>query len=90
MLEEYQHIDTAPFVAVLDQIETYYATIIPDEFHSFRRYQYSTLFFSYVFFVLSKEQYFKEDYLHYINTEIINPENILNIEELTKYQFNRL
>jgi len=71
LLEEYQYIDTAPFITILDQLEHYYQEIMPDEFHSFRWYQYSSLFFSYVFFVLHQDKQFKENYLNYIDQEAL-------------------
>ena len=44
--EDFRFIDTKPFVEILEYLEWYYREIMPDEFNSFRRYQYSCLFFS--------------------------------------------
>lgn len=90
LLEEYQYIDTTPFVSILDQLEKYYQEIMPDEFHSFRRYQYSSLFFSYIFFVLHKDKYFKENYLNYIDQEILVKSWEINLDSLVEFNFNRL
>ena len=88
--EQRQHIDMKPFGQILDHIEHYYKKIMPDEFHEFRWYQYSTLLFTYVFLSLAKDQTFKEYYLQYIDQTIITRSGDIDIEKLLAYQFNRL
>jgi len=90
LMPEYQYIDTSPFITILEQLEKYYQEIMPDEFHSFRRYQYSSLFFSYIFFVLHKEEHFKEGYLNYIDNEALVKSWEINIDSLVDFNFNRL
>lgn len=90
LMKDYQNIDTSPFIAILEQLEKYYQDIMPDEFHSFRWYQYSSLFFSYIFFKLHREKNFKEDYLNYIDQEALITRGEINIDELVNFNFNRL
>ena len=88
--EQRQHIDMRPFGQILDHIENYYKKIMPDEFHEFRWYQYSTLLFTYVFLSLTKDQTFKEYYLQYIDQTILTKAGEIDIAKLVSYQFNRL
>jgi len=90
LLEEYQDINTSDFVSILDQLETYYQEIMPDEFHSFRWYQYSSLFFSYIFFVLHQDKDFKEKYLQYIDQEVLVKGGEIHVDSLVEFSFNRL
>jgi len=88
--EQRQHIDMKPFVQILEHVENYYKKIMPDEFHEFRWYQYSTLLFTYVFLSLTKDKTFKEYYLQYIDQTILTKSWEIDIDKLLSYQFNRL
>lgn len=88
--EDYRFIDTKPFIETIEHIENYYRGIMPDEFDSFRWYQYSCLFFSYIFFSLQHNDEFKSRYLFYLDNEILENKWSAMLNPDMDFWFNRL
>lgn len=65
------YVDTREFQDIILHIESFYQDKIAD-FTQFRRYQYITLFISFVFCKLHDNQEFKTQYLSYIADKVLS------------------
>jgi superfamily II DNA or RNA helicase len=85
-----RNIDMSPFYTIIEQLESYYHTVLSGEFYNFRRYQYSSLLFTYVFFALHNDTRFKELYCGYIGDHILESKSPIDIALLAHNNFNRV
>lgn len=89
-VREERNIDMSQLHDALEQLETYYHSVLAGEFYNFRWYQYSSLLFTYVFFVLHNNTRFKEIYCGYIADHIIETQSPIDIALLAANNFNRV
>lgn len=89
-VREERNIDMSQLHDVLEQLETYYHSVLAGEFYNFRWYQYSSLLFTYVFFSLHNDTRFKEIYCWYIADHIIETQSPIDIALLAANNFNRV
>lgn len=83
-------IDFNLFIEYIEKIENYYKNTISWEFYYFRYYQYLTFLYSFIFFCLKDEIWFKEDYLKYIKNNILKRWTDFDINTQLENDFNRL
>lgn len=83
-------IDFNLFIEYIDKIEEYYQKSISWEFYYFRYYQYLTFLYSFIFFCIKDDIWFKEDYLKYIKNNVLKRWIDFDIETQIENDFKRL